>query len=101
MAQYILVHGNNYEHITTFTESRYGEVMNEAKKLASVDFRILPISNGPEIIQGGKYWDRYWIQLYLEIVSWLEPDQQTQADKRLKKVDVPYMTFSALRKHEG
>ena len=39
------------------------------------------------------YWEKYWIQLYLEIASWLDPDMQAQAEARLKKMDVKY--------HEG
>ena len=37
-----------------------------------------------------QYWARYWIQLYLEIVSWLEPEQQEQAQARLDKLRVEY-----------
>ena len=81
--------------MATFTESRYGEVMEEAKNIAEVDFPILPVSDGPRIMQIGKsmprvYWGKYWIQLYLEIVSWLEPDQQAQAETRLKEMEVKY-----------
>jgi hypothetical protein len=95
MAQYIVAHKDNYEQITTFTEGKYGEVMQAAKKIAGVDFRVLPMLNGPEIVRMGRsiplrYWERYWIQLYREIVSWLEPDQQALAEARLKRMDVEY-----------
>ncbi len=95
MARYIIAHGNNYDGITTFTESRYGEVMKEAKNIAGEGFRVLPMPDGPRIMQMGTsiprtYWAKYWIQLYLEIVSWLEPVQQAQAEERLKKMDVKY-----------
>ena len=95
MAQYIIAHRDNYDRMATFTESRYGEVMEEAKNIAAVDFPVLPLSDGPQIMRMGKsiprtYWAKYWIQLYLEILSWLEPVQQTQAEARLKKMEVKY-----------
>jgi hypothetical protein len=95
MAGYIIAHRNNYERITTFTESRYGEVMEAARQIAGVDFPVLPLADGPRILRMGhsiprKYWEKYWIQLYLEIVSWLEPVQQTQAEARLKGMEVKY-----------
>lgn len=36
------------------------------------------------------YWQRFWIQLYLEIVSWLDPDRQDRADGRLRRMKVEY-----------
>ena len=36
------------------------------------------------------YWAKFWIQLYLEIVSWLDPALQAQAQARLKKLKVKY-----------
>jgi len=98
MARYIIAHKDNYDRITTFTEGRYGEVMEAAKQIAAVDFRVLPVLDGPKIVRMGrsiprKYWERYWIQLYLEIVSWLEPAQQALAEARLKEMGVRY--------HEG
>ncbi len=101
MAQYVITHKDNYEHITTFTESRYGEVMEEAREII-VDccgpdfyFPVLPVMDGAQILRMGKsmprtYWEKYWIQLYLEIVSWLEEDLQEQAEERLIKMDVRY-----------
>ena len=35
-----------------------------------------------------RYWQKFWIQLYLEIVSWLGPEQRTRAEERLKALDV-------------
>jgi len=95
MARYIIAHQDNYDRITTFTESRYSEVMEAAKQIAAVDFYVLPVLDGPQIIRMGrstprKYWEKCWIQLYLEIVSWLEPVQQVQAEARLKEMDVKY-----------
>jgi hypothetical protein len=99
MAQYMFTFREHYDRITTFTEGRYAEVMEAARDLAiaqaseSAWFPILPKIGGTSIVRIGKatphqYWARYWIQLYLEIVSWLEPNQQTQADARLHKLDV-------------
>ncbi len=95
MAQYIIAHKDSYDRITTFTEGRYGEVMEEARKIAPVDFLILPVADGPRIIQMGrstprKYWERYWIQLFLEIVSWLDADAQAGARARLDEMNVRY-----------
>ena len=95
MAQYIVAHGDGYEQIASFTDGRYGEVMEAAKKIAGVDFRVLPRRDGPKIVRMGKsipriYWDKYWIQLYLEIVGWLEPTQRALAQNRLKLLGVEY-----------
>jgi len=98
MAEYIVTHKDNYEAIATFTESRYGEVMAEARQITAIDFPVLPGSNGAQIMQMGAsiprtYWEKYWIQLYLEVLSWLESTKQKQAESRLKKMGVKY--------HEG
>jgi len=98
MAQYIITHGNNYRQMATFTESRYAEVMEEAREIAGVYFPIFPTLDGPQVMRRGKsfprtYWEKYWIQLYLEIVDWLDPDMQAQAEARLNKMEVRY--------HEG
>jgi len=95
MAQYIIAHRNNYDKIATFTESRYGEVMKEAREIAGTEFSVLPILDGPQVLRMGKsiprkYWEKYWIQLYLDIASWLEPDMQAQAEARLKEMNVKY-----------
>ena len=101
MAQYAITHKENYERITTFTESRYGEVMEEAREIIvdccgpALYFPVLPVMDGAQILRMGKsmprtYWEKYWIQLYLEIVSWLEEDLQEQAEERLNRMDVRY-----------
>jgi DNA-binding Lrp family transcriptional regulator len=99
MAQYLLTFQEHYERITTFTEGRYAEVMKAARDIVTAQggenlgFPILPRIGGPSIVRIGKskphqYWARYWIQLYLEIVSWLGPDQRSQAEARLAKLQV-------------
>jgi hypothetical protein len=95
MARYITAHRDSYDHIATFTQGRYGEVMADARAIASVDFPIFPDGRGPQVIDMGgskprTYWQKYWIQLYLEIVSWLKPAQQKQANARLRKLKVEY-----------
>ena len=95
MAAYITAHRACYDHITTFTQSRYGEVMRLAGQIAGVDFPVLPVDGGPIVIRMGKskprtYWQKYWIQLTLQIVSWLEPEQQKQAEARLRELKVEY-----------
>ena len=99
MAEYLVVHRDHYQRMATFTQGRYAEVMCEARDRVvarygeEAGFAILPQAGGPRVVRLGgsrprQYWARYWIQLYLEIVNWLEPDQQAQADARLRKLDV-------------
>ena len=95
MAGYITAHRESYDHIATFTHARYGEVMREARRIARVEFPVLPVQGGPAIVRMGRsrprtYWQKYWIQLYLQIVGWLQPAQQAQAQARLKAIDVVY-----------
>ncbi len=95
MAQYIMAHGDSYDRMATFTEGRYAEVMREAKERAAVDFPVLPDLEGPSVLRMGRsiplrYWQKYWIQLYLEIVSWLGPTMRARAEERLRAMDVEY-----------
>ena len=101
MAEYILTPGDSYERITTFTEGRYAEVMQAAREIVvarrgeDAYFPVLPKIGGPRIVRMGEstphtYWAQYWIQLYLEVVGWLEPDQQILAQARLKHLKVEY-----------
>jgi hypothetical protein len=99
IAQYILAYGPHYERITSFTQGRYAEVLESARDLAvrqgGSTFHILPQAGGPIVTRMNKsrphqYWARYWIQLYLELVHWLDPEQQQQAQARLDKLKVEY-----------
>ncbi|HUT36310.1 MAG TPA: DUF5591 domain-containing protein [Planctomycetota bacterium] len=95
MADYITTHGSRYERIATFTDGRYGEVMADAARLAGVEFPIFPIKRGPRVlhIDGSPprtYWQKYWIQLCLEITSWLDPPQRSRAEARLRRQRVVY-----------
>ena len=101
MAQYIITHGENYEQIATFTESRYAEVMEEARDIAGIYFPIYPMLDGAQVLRRGNsfprtYWEKYWIQLYLEIVNWLDPEMQAQAEERLRKLNLRYHTVPSI-----
>ena len=95
MAAYITTHGRHYDHLAAFTQGRYGEVMAEAARIAGADVAIFPHPGGPTVIRmKGRpprpYWERFWIQLYLEIVSWLPADQRPAAEARLRELEVEY-----------
>jgi predicted RNA-binding protein len=95
MADYLTVHGACYDRISTFTHSAYADVMREALRLAGARFPILPTADGPRVRRMGKstprtYWQKGWIQLYLEILTWLSPAGQRQAAERLAALDVEY-----------
>jgi hypothetical protein len=93
MAEYLAAHGSRYEHAASFTDGRYGEVMAEACRIAKADFPIFPDPAGARVLDMGgskprTYWQKYWIQLYREIVSWLDKPQRARAAARLKELDV-------------
>jgi len=95
MAGYVIAHGRHYKRIATFTQGRYAQVMAEASNACQTTFPILPAQDGPRVVRIGKstprkYWEKYWIQLYLEIVNWLTPAARKQAAARLKGLDVEY-----------
>ena len=95
MAEYIGAHGRSYRRIATFTDGRYGEVMRAAREIAGLDFPVFPVPDGPRVLAMGKstprtYWQKYWIQLYLEVVRWLAGPQQAAAAERLRKLKVTY-----------
>jgi hypothetical protein len=90
MADYIETHGRHYRHMTAFAHSRYGEVMAEACRLAGVEFPILPDPAGPRVPSGRTYWGKCWIQLFLEVVNWLPPEEQEAARERLREQGIEY-----------
>lgn len=95
LADYLTTHRRSYDRIATFTQGRYGEVMREARRLAGRRFPVLPTPDGPTVSMMGEskprtYWQKYWIQLYLEIVRWLKPAQRAEAARRLEKLKVKY-----------
>jgi hypothetical protein len=90
VADYLEAHGGHYERIATFTAGRYGEVMRDARALAGREFPVFPEKDGPAIVDlAGKrprsYWEKYWIQLCLEIMRWF-PDGEAAARERLSKL---------------
>jgi hypothetical protein len=95
MAAYLVRHGQHYAHLAAFGEGRYADVLHRASELAHVQFPIYPVPGGAEVVRMGRsrprtYWQRYWIQLYLEIESWLGPGEQAAARERLRALDVQY-----------
>ncbi|HUT21435.1 MAG TPA: DUF5591 domain-containing protein [Anaerolineae bacterium] len=99
LAAYMAAHSDRYERYASFTEGRYGEVMRAAMAASGTEvaeaanLRIYPREDGPEVVRMGKsvpraYWARYWIQLYLEVVSWLAPHDQARAARRLERREV-------------
>jgi len=93
MAGYLIAHGRQYEHVAAFAEGRYAQVLADARMAAGSDFPIFPDTTGPQvtnILKGRPYWEKYWIQLYLEIVRWLTPAQRKDAAARLKRTGVTY-----------
>ena len=95
MAQYITTHRGSYDHIAGFGDGRYAEVMTQAATAAGVDLPVFPDTSGPRIMRMGEstprtYWQRYWIQLYLQIVQWLSPAMQAEAARRLKALKAIY-----------
>ena len=96
MAAYLLAHRGHYDRIATFTEGRYAQVMEDVRATGVRDFPILPDPDGPAVgSMGGSapraYWQKYWIQLYLEVVSWLSPGAQARAAARLRELAVDYL----------
>ena len=95
MAAYITAHRRRYDHFTTFTDGRYGEVMALAREIAGLDFPIYPVKGGARVLGlGGSkprtYWQKFWIQLTLQLMAWLDPEQQAAAHQRLRKLSVTY-----------
>ncbi len=95
MAAYITAHRASYDHVATFTDGRYGEVMALAGEIAGVAFPIFPAEGGARVLDldGSRprtYWQKFWIQLALQLIAWLAPDQQAAAHKRLRKLKVRY-----------
>jgi len=88
VAAYLVRHGACYERIVAFADGRYGDVLADAAMLAKVTFPIFPRRDGIRVIRMAgsaprPYWERYWIQLFLEIVSWLPAKEQDAARHRL------------------
>jgi hypothetical protein len=95
MADYLSVHGPHYESAAAFGDSRYGEVMADAAATAGTPLPIFPVEGGAVVKRIGTstprtYWQKAWIQLFLEIVSWFGPKERAAARERLAAAGVAY-----------
>jgi len=93
MAGYIRTHSPRYHQIAAFGDGRYGDVMRAAAQSADVEFPVFPDAHGARLLRIGSsrprtYWQKYWVQLYQEIVSWLDPAFRQAANERLAALDV-------------
>ncbi|MFH1569481.1 MAG: DUF5591 domain-containing protein, partial [Gemmatimonadota bacterium] len=100
LGAYLRVHGPRYRHLTSFAEGRYAEVLARAADAAGAPFAPLPRAGGAEVVRVGrsrprKYWERYWIQLYLQLCEWLDEPQRRAARQRLESLDVEWVSGAA------
>lgn len=91
LADYLSTHGPAYRGAAAFAEGRYGEIVSEAAALAGREVVLLPRPDGAVLKRLGKstprkYWEKYWIQLYLQLREWLPAAQQKAADQRLQEL---------------
>ncbi|MEW6750401.1 MAG: hypothetical protein AB1505_05420 [Candidatus Latescibacterota bacterium] len=82
-------------HVAAFGEGRYAEVLRDAGRLSGTRFPVLPEPGGLRLTRLGhwrprKYWERYWIQLYVVVAEWLDSVARQQAVLRLRALDVEY-----------
>jgi predicted transcriptional regulator len=95
VAQYLDAHRDLYDHVLTFTDGRYAEVAEDAAALAGREIVLLPQVPGPRVTRDGlpsgrKYWDRYWIQLFLAVRDRLPSHARRLGDERLAAYGVGY-----------
>lgn len=95
MADYVTAHGGCYDHIATFTQGRYAEVVRAAQQIAGVTFPIFPEDNGPKVVRIGEstprtYWQKYWIQLALLLAHRLGSSARRQMRRRLRERLIEY-----------
>jgi predicted RNA-binding protein len=95
LAAYLEAHAAAYRGAVAFAEGRYGEVVGDAAARAGADVVLLPRAGGAAVKRLGrstprKYWEKYWIQLFLQIRDWLPPAAQRAADQRLLDLDVEW-----------
>jgi hypothetical protein len=89
MAAYLRAHRACYDQAASFTHGRYGEVLAEAQARAEWRFPIFPAGRRPVVRRIGDstprtYWQKYWVQLFFEVTSWLSPTAQALAAARLE-----------------
>jgi uncharacterized protein DUF5591 len=95
MMEYLQAHGDRYDRVAGFGDGRYGEVLRNAGELAGRPFPVFPREGAPHLLRVGAsvprtYWQRCWIQLFLEIVSWLDKPAAQAARRRLEALDAVY-----------
>lgn len=95
MAGYLRAHGGRYDHIASFTQGRYGEVMALASRAADRQVKVLPAEGGARITRidtsrPRTYWQKCWIQLTLQLVDWLGAEWEQPAAARLRELGVLY-----------
>ena len=88
MAAYLRKWHSRYRVITTFTHGRYGEVMQQAKRLAGLDFAVLPDLRRAGLTTGRTYWGKYWIQLFFELLAGMTEAERAEAMDRLAREGV-------------
>ena len=93
VAGYLAAHSSHYRSAAAFAGGRYGDILSEAAARAGVEVALLPRGDGPRVLRLGtstarKYWEKHWIQLYLQVHQWLDPGQRLAADRRLEALDV-------------
>ena len=88
IAAYLRKWHSRYRVITTFTHGRYGQVMEEAKRLAGLDFAVLPDLRRAGLTTGRTYWEKYWIQLFSELLAGMTEAERAEAMDRLAREGV-------------
>ena len=89
MAEYLQRHAGRYEHVAAFGDRRYAEVMGDAAKRAGVAVAVYPDRAGPSVVRWGRgstprtYWQRYWIQLCLDLMGRMGEADRAAAEQRL------------------
>ena len=85
LAAYLRRWQDRYRVITTFTHDRYGSVMESARKIAGLDFPVLPDTRGIRTKGGNQYWTKFWVQVFLELLQGMTEDEQAQAWERFRE----------------
>jgi hypothetical protein len=97
MAEYLRIHGPRYRKLAAFGDSRYGEVMGEAAGEAGIDLPLFPDPGGPRVLRIGDseprtYWQKYWIQLSLQVLGWLPAEEAERGRERLREAGVEWIS---------
>ncbi len=95
MAGYLIAHGRRYRRAAAFCEGRYGQIMRDVGEIGLMDLPVLPDGDSPRVLRSGKstprtYWEKYWIQLHLEIAGWLDPAGRRRAQSSIEALEVQY-----------